>query len=197
MAVLPVSQTYTVTATYGQSGKYWRDGHKGIDFVTSGREVYSTTDGVVRVSLYDPSGWGNYLSIGDSRGLRHIYCHLEKKTVAAGDTVKAGQLIGIMGSSGNATGVHLHYQINTADGVAQNPAEFLSIENAVGTFTQKVGEQNMYLDDSKISGFARDAVYELKERGIMVGDKEGYFNPKAPLSREEAAVLISKLLKEN
>ena len=56
MAVLPVNDDYTITAVFGQEGKLWKDGHKGIDFVTTDREVYATTDGTVRVSVYDGLG---------------------------------------------------------------------------------------------------------------------------------------------
>ena len=87
MKVLPVSDDYSVTAVYGQSGKLWKSTHKGIDFVTNDREVYSVTDGTVRVNVFDPSGWGNYISIGDSTGLRHIYCHLERSLVKEGDII--------------------------------------------------------------------------------------------------------------
>ncbi len=196
MAILPVSDDYTVTAVFGQKGNLWRDGHKGIDLVTTDREVYSATDGTVRVSVYDPSGWGNYISIGDKNGLRHIYCHLERALVKEGDTVKAGQSIGIMGKTGNATGVHLHYQINFADGTPQNPAEFLGIENKVGSYRKSVDGTELFKDDADISRFAREAVYDLKRRGIMVGDKLKRFSPQSWLTREELAVVISRVLKE-
>lgn len=192
MALLPVSKDYTVTATYGQKGSLWKKGHLGIDFVTADRNVFATTDGIVRVAAYDKAGWGNYISVGDDNGLRHLYCHLEKSDVQVGQTVKAGQKIGTMGMTGNATGVHLHYQINTAQGVPQNPAEFLKISNKLG----KGVDVNLYKDNNKIAPFARGAVYELRERGIMVGDTDGNFRPESPLSRQEAAVLIMNVLKE-
>lgn len=196
MKVLPVSDDYSVTAVYGQSGKLWKSTHKGIDFVTNDREVYSVTDGTVRVNVFDPSGWGNYISIGDSTGLRHIYCHLERSLVKEGDIVKAGDTIGIMGKTGNATGVHLHYQINLADGTPQNPADYLGIENKVGVYRRAVDGTELFRDDSKISRFARESVYDLKARGIMIGDKLNNFFPQSYITREELAVVISRVLKE-
>ncbi len=191
-AVLPVSEDYTITAVYGQTGSLWKNGHLGIDFVTSNREVYAVTDGTVRVSTFDAAGWGNYVSIGDAQNLRHIYCHLDKVDVKVGQVVKAGQKIGIMGKTGKATGVHLHYQINTIDGTPQNPAEFLKIANRKGAAVDTA----VYKDDADIANYAKGAVYELKKRGIMVGDTNGYFRPDAPLTRQEAAVLILKAIKE-
>jgi len=190
--MLPVSEGYSITAAYGQKGSLWKNGHLGIDFVTADRIVYATTDGTVRVVTFDATGWGNYVSIGDESGLRHLYCHLSKIEVKTGQTVKAGERIGVMGVTGNATGVHLHYQINTSEGVPKNPAEFLKIQNKVGEGI----DLTYYKDDADIASFARNAVYELRTRGIMVGDSDGYFRPTDPLSRQEAAVLITNLLKE-
>ncbi len=192
MAVLPVSKNYTVTAVFGQKGVYWKNGHLGIDLVTSDREIYSATDGTVRVVAFDGAGWGNYISIGDKNGKRHIYCHLQKAEVKVGQSVKAGTRIGIMGMTGNATGVHLHYQINSSDGVAQNPADFLNIPNKKGA----APKTSLYKDDADISAYAKDAVYELKRAGIMVGDDNGKFRPKDPITRQEAAVLILRAIKE-
>ena len=196
MANLPVNDDYQITAVFGQTGNLWRDGHKGIDFVTTDREVYAVTDGTVRVSVYDATGWGNYISIGDGNGLRHIYCHLERALVKEGDEVKAGQTIGIMGKTGNATGVHLHYQINFSDGTPKNPAEFLGIENKVGSYRKKVNGTELFKDDEQISRFARESVYDLKSRGIIKGDKLGNFHPREWMTREEVAVVISRVLKE-
>jgi len=192
MATLPVSKAYTVTAAYGQKGTFWKNGHLGIDLVTTDRAVYAATDGTVRVSNFDASGWGNYLSIGDASGLRHLYCHLAKVEVKVGQKVKAGQRIGIMGMTGNATGVHLHYQINSSDGTPQNPAEFLKIQNKVGAAV----DLTRYKDDADIADFARDAVYAVRELDIMVGDTDGNFRPTQPLTRQEAALIITKILEE-
>lgn len=192
MANLPVSKNYTVTAAYGQKGSYWKNGHLGIDFVTADRVVYATADGIVRVAAYDSTGWGNYLSVGDGDGLRHLYCHLEKTEVKVGQQVKAGQRIAVMGKTGNATGVHLHYQINNSDGIPQNPAEFLKIQNKVG----EAVDLSIYKDDGEIAKFAKSAVYAVRAADIMIGDPDGYFRPEQPLSRQEAAVIIAKLLEE-
>ena len=84
--MLPVSEGYSITAAYGQKGSLWKNGHLGIDFVTADRIVYATTDGTVRVVTFDATGWGNYVSIGDESGLRHLYCHLSKIEVKTGQT---------------------------------------------------------------------------------------------------------------
>ena len=104
--MLPIKGKYSITAVFGQTGKYWADRHKGIDFYAEHKNIYAVTEGEVRVCAFDKDGWGLYLSIGDSTGNRHLYCHLEKALVKTGEKVKCGQVIGIMGKTGNVTGVH-------------------------------------------------------------------------------------------
>ena len=72
MTNLPVSGIFSVTATYGQAGRYWKNGHSGIDITCGKREIYATCDGVVRVVSYDSAGWGYYISIGDSSKSREF-----------------------------------------------------------------------------------------------------------------------------
>lgn len=187
--MLPIKNEYSITAVFGQTGKYWKDGHKGIDFYAKDKQIVAVTDGVVRVRAFDENGWGLYLSVGDSEGLIHLYCHLDSATVNVGDTVKRGQVIGIMGATGNVTGVHLHYQINDSRGNPLDPANYLGIENKVGTY----GGDFVYKDDEKIAKWAKDAVYQAKEKGYLVGDSDGNFRPTDPLTRQEAAVLIQRL----
>ena len=186
---LPVSREYTVTAAYGETGSNWASGHKGIDLVTKDRRIYSPCDGTVRVIAYDESGWGQYISIGDREGRRHILCHLVRDSmlVKTGDMVKAGEHIATMGSTGNVTGVHLHYQVNV-DGLPVNPADLLGIENKRGSYSKP-----RFNDEDKISAWAKDAVERVYDMGLMVGDTKGNFNPKSAITREELAVVISRL----
>ena len=188
MTNLPVSGIFTVTATYGQTGKYWVNGHRGIDITCGKREVYATCDGVVRVVSYDSGGWGYYISVGDGSGQRHIFCHLEKGSIR----VKVGQSV-------DSTGVHLHYQINNADNVPVNPCPHLGIPNEKGIYDSadykiKETDDMTFKDADKIGKWAREAVDRVSDKGLMLGDSDGYFNPKNPLTREEAAVIIERLL---
>jgi hypothetical protein len=198
MTNLPITDDFTVTATYGQKGDYWVGGHQGIDIVAPNKTIYATCDGTVRVVNYDKGGWGRYVTIGDDNGLVHIFCHLENNSVRVkpGDKVNRTTVIGIMGTTGNSTGVHLHYQINR-NGVSINPCDHLDIPNKKGKYNSKNyeirEETNMYKDDDKIAKWAKDAVYYAKDKGYMVGDADGNFRPKDPLTREEMAVILKKL----
>lgn len=103
-------------AGVGQSG----DSHWGIDFSgdVDGKPLYATTGGKV-VSTTPASagdGGGNIIVWKDAGGMNHWYMHMKNEpTKKAGDTVKPGDLLGYVGSTGLSTGPHLHYTINKSD----------------------------------------------------------------------------------
>lgn len=200
MTNLPITGVFNITATYGQQGKYWANGHKGLDITCANRTIYATCDGTVRVVAYDANGWGYYVSIGDSQGRRHIFCHLVKGSikVTKGQKVNRSTVIGTMGTTGNSTGIHLHYQINDANGNPINPCPYLGVPNEKGKYNsanyQIDKEEFKYKDDSSIADWAKNAVYELHSKGIMTGDTSSNFNPKNKITRQEAAVAANSTI---
>jgi secretion/DNA translocation related TadE-like protein len=120
----PVGGDYRITARFGDAGPRWASGrHGGLDFAAEpGSPVLAAAGG--RVVTVGPAGrYGNLVAI-DHGGMVTYYAHLSAATVAVGDVVVAGQLVGTVGSTGNATGPHLHLEVRI-DGVAQDPAAFL------------------------------------------------------------------------
>ena len=96
-----------VNSTFGWRG---RRVHSGIDLQLHwGDTVNAAFDGVVRVSKYG-KGYGNYIIIRHENGLETLYAHLQKRFVVKNDTVHAGNLIGLGGSTGRSTGAHLHFE---------------------------------------------------------------------------------------
>lgn len=86
--------------------------HEGIDVSRpTGTPVYAAADGVVIVSQMQSNGrgYGEYIVIRHQSAYDTIYAHLSKRAVAHGNVVKAGQLIGAVGSTGDSTGPHLHF----------------------------------------------------------------------------------------
>lgn len=113
--------------------------HKGIDLVGTDKTVTAVEDGTVLFSrMVDKSTgnrtweWGNYICIRTDSGMLHYYCHLAKRLVQAGATVRAGQVIGKEGSTGYSTGSHLHFEVRDKSGTSVNPASVLGIENRIG-----------------------------------------------------------------
>ena len=98
--------------------------HRGVDYAAStGTPVYASGDGRVAASGYSRAN-GNYVFVAHANNITTRYLHLHKRTVKAGQRVKQGQLIGTVGSTGLATGPHLHYEF-LVNGVHRNPRTVL------------------------------------------------------------------------
>ena len=106
----------------GFSGEF----HPGIDFKgPMGDPVYATGDGVInRCDWYN--GYGNAVVIDHKSGYQSLFGHLSKVNVTQGQEVKAGDLIGYIGSTGRSTGPHLHYEIRK-NGDDISPEPFLKV----------------------------------------------------------------------
>ncbi|PMQ00793.1 MAG: peptidase M23 [Dictyoglomus sp. NZ13-RE01] len=104
-----------------------REFHSGIDIVSFwGAPVYATADGFVTYAGWE-SGYGKVIKINHGRGISTLYAHLSYIKVNVGSYVKKGQLIGLIGSTGTATGPHLHYEVRR-NGVAVNPTPYLNVD---------------------------------------------------------------------
>lgn len=101
--------------------------HSGIDFsAPSGTPVHATADGIISVATWS-KGNGNIVVIEHGHGFSTVYAHNSRIDVKAGQTVKRGQIIAATGSTGNATGPHVHYEV-WKNGKFVNPATFVSAE---------------------------------------------------------------------
>lgn len=86
--------------------------HSGLDFTApTGTPIYATGDGVVSLSRYDNSGYGMHVVINHGYGYQTLYGHMSRMKVNAGQTVKRGDVIGYVGSTGKSTGPHCHYEV--------------------------------------------------------------------------------------
>ena len=98
--------------------------HTGLDFrASTGDPVRATANGKV-VSSGWSGGYGRMVEIDHGNGLSTRYGHLSEINVKVGDTIKIGQVIGAVGSTGRSTGPHLHYETRI-DGEAVDPQKFL------------------------------------------------------------------------
>jgi murein DD-endopeptidase MepM/ murein hydrolase activator NlpD len=121
--------TYEIGTSFGQAGSMWSTGsHTGQDFPAAiGTPVRAVTSGVVRVE--HPAWAGNLVRIDHGNGLETLYAHLSSVDVADGQQVTAGQRIGAVGSEGNSTGPHLHFEVRLG-GEPVNPMPFLATGSA-------------------------------------------------------------------
>jgi murein DD-endopeptidase MepM/ murein hydrolase activator NlpD len=105
-------------------GKRWGKLHAGTDTVSSNRTIMSADHGKV-IFAGEKSGYGNCIMIDHQNGYTTLYAHLSKLEVTEGQLVEKGEKIGVMGSTGDSTGVHLHFEIQK-DGQQENPLKYLS-----------------------------------------------------------------------
>ncbi|ASJ89874.1 M23 family metallopeptidase [Porphyrobacter sp. CACIAM 03H1] len=115
--------------------------HAGIDLAApTGTPVYATADGIVsRADWY--SSYGLYISVEHGASMQTRYAHLSRLAVAEGDSVKKGDLIGYVGSTGRSTGPHLHYEVRV-EGLAVNPIPYMVESEA----------QLAYARDARLTG---------------------------------------------
>lgn len=103
---------------------FW-SGHPGIDIAAwIGAPVAAADSGYVIFSGWDNTGYGNTLVIDHGNGFQTLYAHLDSFSVQAGQNVSKGQTIATMGSTGNSTGPHLHFEVRQGT-VQRNPVGFL------------------------------------------------------------------------
>ena len=119
--MLPVSPSVT-TAEFGDYG-LWASYHTGLDFNGSeGQPIMAVANGVVTSAGYDGS-YGNKTVVTLDDGTEIWYCHQSSFGVSDGDTVRAGEVIGAVGSTGNVTGSHLHLEVRPGGGDPVDPYE--------------------------------------------------------------------------
>ncbi|WP_461128774.1 peptidoglycan DD-metalloendopeptidase family protein [Spirosoma aerophilum] len=92
-------------------GFRWGRWHTGTDLdLDTGDPVYAAFDGIVRIVGWNGDGYGRYVLVRHYNGLETLYGHLSKQTVEQGQLVKAGDQLGLGGSTGRSSGPHLHFE---------------------------------------------------------------------------------------
>ncbi len=104
--------------------------HKGLDIAAPlGTPIYAAASGTVLVSrMGDNGGYGNYVIIENDDGNVTYYAHQSELACEAGDVVEPGQVIGYVGSTGDSTGPHLHFEVRSPDGYMLDPEEYVAQE---------------------------------------------------------------------
>ncbi len=102
-----------------------RRGHTGMDLaVPTGTSVRAALPGTVTVSTYNQGGYGYYVMIDHGNGLSTLYGHNSQLLARVGQTVEAGDVIALSGSTGRSTGPHLHFEVRI-NGERTNPRSYL------------------------------------------------------------------------
>jgi murein DD-endopeptidase MepM/ murein hydrolase activator NlpD len=120
-----------------QFGPRWGRLHAGVDVdLETGDPVYATFDGIVRVSGYNNGGYGKFMVVRHYNGLETLYGHLSQQNYESGTYVKAGDQIGLGGSTGRSTGSHLHFETRYEG----NPFNPTYVFNFSGAGSEPVGD---------------------------------------------------------
>lgn len=101
-------ENYTISSPYGARGSEF---HRGLDMAAAqGEPIYASKAGTVKIAEFHYS-WGNYVVVEHEDGMTTLYAHQSQYVVKPGDQVEQGQIIGYVGSTGNSTGSHLHFEL--------------------------------------------------------------------------------------
>ncbi|NLS84136.1 MAG: peptidoglycan DD-metalloendopeptidase family protein [Ruminococcaceae bacterium] len=142
---LPFDGKQRITSPYGyrtlNGARVW---HNGFDFVgDEDKRVRAIIGGVVKSStiISKSTGnitwqWGNYVKVLGADGNYWYYCHMASRAVKVGDTVKAGDVLGVMGNTGYSFGAHTHVEVRNAANVTLNIAIVLGITNGTQILVQ-------------------------------------------------------------
>lgn len=126
--IWPCPSSHRITSGFGGRSSPTEgasSNHKGIDIgASTGSSIVAAADGVVSIATYSASA-GNYVMISHGGGLSTVYMHCSKLNVSAGQSVKQGQVIGKVGSTGYSTGPHLHFGVRSG-GTYVNPTKYVS-----------------------------------------------------------------------
>ena len=99
--------------------------HKGVDIATStGTPIYASAEGTVIFSGWNSTGYGNLVIVDHGNGYQTYYAHCSQLYVSYGQYVSQGQNIAAVGSTGNSTGPHVHFQVMYY-GAVQNPQNYI------------------------------------------------------------------------
>ncbi|WP_240796371.1 M23 family metallopeptidase [Streptomyces sp. RFCAC02] len=121
---LPLSD-YRLSSGFGQSGTMWASNHTGQDFAAStGTPVKNIHTGTVQEAAWAGS-YGYRVIVELEDGTELWYCHLSSMSVSAGQSLTTGDQIGLVGSTGNSTGPHLHVEVRPDGGDPIDPLTWL------------------------------------------------------------------------
>ena len=112
----PIRQQRRPPPVADEGRRCWGSGHKGVDICASaGTPIYASAGGTVTKAGYNKAGagtgYGYSVIISHSGGYTTVYAHCLSLTVSAGQSVRQGQLIGYVGSTGRSSGNHCHFEI--------------------------------------------------------------------------------------
>lgn len=170
-------------------GRGWSSGgHAGIDYaVPGGTKIPSPIDGEVIQRWFSPYGGGNETQVYDGSKYTHIFMHQSKQIAKKGQRISQGDIIGLVGNTGNSFGDHLHWQVNKGKGFRNNHPDSINpltwvkeAEKAGGgasgsgaSYARKIIKQAQNILGGRYKSPA------ITEHMMKLAKRESNFDPKA------------------
>lgn len=125
---LPIPKgVYHLTARFGECSGLWSHCHTGLDFAApEGTPIHAVANGVITETGW-AGAYGNRTEMKLEDGTVLWYCHQSQIDVHPGDVVAGGQVIGLVGATGNTTGPHLHLEVRPGGGDPVDPYQALKV----------------------------------------------------------------------
>lgn len=193
-----------ITSKFGPRNYQGYAFHSGTDFGPdkSSNEpeyIYAVNDGIVKVAKVDSSGlrggYGKYVVI-EHDGFCTLNSHLDSYNVSVGQKVKAGDIIGIMGNTGDSTGKHLHFEIRAC----KYDSNFWRKGSLPGEILMAVNPEKYLLEEKTLDTvitdkqhWGEDYLDKLVKRGI-ISNPEVWTDFDNPPSKAMLLALVEKLL---
>ena len=120
----PLPGHTSMTTQFGEADAFGNPGHRGIDIpAPEGTPILAAHTGTVLICGWNDS-FGNQVLIDDGAGFSTRYAHMTATAVSPGAVVTAGQVIGYVGSTGDSTGNHLHFEVSVG-GTLTDPLDYV------------------------------------------------------------------------
>lgn len=124
----PVAEPYVITQSYEEHLQYAKEHPEivyngGIDLYSDDRRIRAAFTGTVEKVSFQAYGYGNYVKLRHNFGFS-LYAHMEVISVNVGEKIPAGTFLGLMGTTGFSTGIHLHFEIRDLTNTVIDPSEF-------------------------------------------------------------------------
>ena len=125
--------------------------HMGLDIAAdSGTNIYAADDGYIVTAGWNAGGYGNVVMIDHLNGYQTVYGHMSYVVATEGQYVTRGQLIGLVGSTGDSTGPHCHFEVRYL-GVHDDPAKYLNTSGVIYSPEQEKPEDNTDVNNTDVN----------------------------------------------
>ena len=178
-------KNYKVTCEFGRLGSWQAGWHTGVDLIGD-YNIYPMTSGYVESINSKGSSYGNHIVIKHDDGMIGLYAHLSKINVSVGERVDINDVIGIMGKTGNATGIHLHFELH--QNKYKYPPKNSSPNNCKWLVNPILYIQDRIDEQMELNEIFKEDWEFCKDNGFLDGTR-----PKDPITREEVSAVIHRL----